>query len=161
MLLWINVVTDGFPAIALGMDRPQKNILHLSPRLFQTEIISKKVWIEMVVFGCLLTVATLGIYQLNLNEHVIEAKGAAFIAIALFELVYLFIIRATYGTKGFSNRFLFIAIFVTILLQIAIVYIPFLANIFDVRHIDLIDWEYIIAASIGLSVLLRVLKRAI
>lgn len=160
MLLWINVVTDGLPAVALGMDQPDENIMKLSPKKFQTEIITKKLWIEMTAFGCLLTVAILGLYYYNLtHEHAIEAKGAAFIAIAFFELVYLFIIRANYGTRFFSNTWLWGAILVTMLMQISIVYVPFLAGLFEVRHIDMFDWIYILVASVGMWVLFTLFKK--
>ena len=160
MLLWINVVTDGLPAVALGMDQPEENIMKLSPKKFQTEIITKKLWIEMTAFGALLTVAILGLYYYNLiHENSIEAKGAAFIAIAFFELVYLFIIRANYGTRFFSNKWLWIAIIVTMVMQVAIVYTPFLAGLFEVRHIDLFDWVYILTASIVMWILFSLFKK--
>ena len=160
MLLWINVVTDGLPAVALGMDQPEENIMKLSPKKFQSEIITKKLWIEMTAFGALLTVAILGLYYYNLiHENSIEAKGAAFIAIAFFELVYLFIIRANYGTRFFSNKWLWIAIIVTMVMQVAIVYTPFLAGLFEVRHIDLFDWVYILTASIVMWILFSLFKK--
>lgn len=160
MLLWINVVTDGLPAIALGMDKVDDAIMKLPPKKFQTDIITKKLWIEMCVFGALLTVAILGLYYYNLvNEHVIEAKGAAFIAIAIFELIYLFIIRANYGTKLFSNFWLWLAIIFTLIMQVMIVYVPILADIFEVRHIDLFDWVYIFVASVVMWGLFSLFKK--
>jgi P-type Ca2+ transporter type 2C len=147
MLLWINVVTDGLPAIALGMDKADKNIITLSPRKFQTEIITKKVWTEMFIFAVILTVSILGIYYMNGTGNEIEAKGAAFIAIAFFELAYLFVIRRTYGAPFFSNKWLLMAIAATIVMQVAIVSLPFLAEIFEVRHIDGSDWLYILTVT--------------
>lgn len=157
MLLWINVVTDGLPAIALGLDQPQDQILKLKPSAFQTDIINKKTWIQMGIFAVVLTAAVMGIYYLNLKEGNLEAKGAAFTAIVFFELVQLYIIRSNYSTKLFSNFYLFLAILVSIILQIAIVYIPMFYNLFEVRNIDLFDWGYIFIVSI---VLLLVLKAA-
>ena len=160
MLLWINVVTDGLPAVALGMDQADDEIMKLSPKKFQTEIITKKLWIEMTAFGALLTIAILGLYYYNLvHESAIEAKGAAFVAIAFFELVYLFLIRENYGTKFFSNKWLWGAIIVTIIMQVAIVYIPLLAGLFEVRHIDLFDWIYIFVASNVMWGLFSVFKK--
>lgn len=160
MLLWINVVTDGLPAVALGMDQADKNIMSHSPKKFQTDIITKKLWIEMIIFGVLLTVAILGLYYYNfVHESSVEAKGAAFVGFAFFELVYLFIIRSNYGSSFFSNKWLWGAIIVTMIMQIGIVYTPFLANLFEVRHIDLVDWIYIIAASIAMWVLFSLFKK--
>ena len=150
MLLWINVVTDGIPAVALGLDPAEKGIMRYSPKIFQSEIITKRLWIEMFIFGVMLTVAVLGIYFLNLKEGFLEAKGAAFTAIVMFELVKLYIIRSNYKTSFFSNMWLFWAVIVTILLQLAIVYTPFLSNLFEVKHIDLSDWTFIIVGCISL-----------
>ncbi len=160
MLLWINVVTDGLPAVALGMDQAEKNIMQLSPKKFQTSIITKKLWVEMFIFGMLLTAAIIGLYYYNLTtEHAIEAKGAAFIAIAFFELIYLFLIRGNYGNKFFSNKWLWIAIIVTLILQVAIVYVPFLANLFVVQHIDTVDWLYIAGVSVLLWLVFKVFRK--
>ncbi len=162
MLLWINVVTDGLPAVALGMDKADKNIMRFSPQKFQSAIISKKMWIEMVIFGCLLTVAVIVLYLFNITrESEIEARGSAFIAIALFELVYLFIIRSSFNTPFFSNKWLFTAIIVTIGMQILIVYVPFLAKLFEVKHIDTIDWAYIIGTSIFLWLIFKIFKKQV
>ncbi len=162
MLLWINVVTDGLPAVALGMDPAEKNIMKLSPKKFQTEIITKKLWIEMCIFGLMLTVAILGLYDYNLvHEHAIEAKGAAFIAIALFELVYLFLIRSTFGASFFSNKWLWIAIVVTVFMQVAIVYVPFFATLFEVRHIDIFDWMYIGITTVVLWLIFTVFRKTL
>lgn len=158
MLLWINVVTDGLPAIALGMDQPQDNILKLQPKYFQQQIISKKLWLQMAIFGILLSISVLGIYYINLHEGPLEAKGAAFTAVIIFELVQLYIIRSAYNTKFFSNIYLYLAIFTSLSLQLLIIYNPFLSNLFEVKHIDLIDWSYIILNSIALLVILKLLQ---
>jgi Ca2+-transporting ATPase len=147
MLLWINVVTDGFPAVALAMDRPKKNIVSLSPREFQGGILTRKVWKEMAYFACIFTALTIGLYTIDFSKNVIEARSAAFIAIAFFELAYLFIIRETYGTPRFSNIWLLRVVAVTVFVQIAIVYLPFLSNLFGVKFISLLDWVYILAAT--------------
>lgn len=147
MLLWINVVTDGIPAIALGMDEAEKGIMNHSPKVFQSEIVSKRLWFEMLIFGVLLTVGVIGIYLIDLPSGVDNAQGAAFTAIVIFELVNIYLIRSNYKTAFFSNIWLLISIAVTIVLQVIIVYVPFLANLFGVRKIDFLDWIYIVAVS--------------
>ena len=147
MLLWINVITDGLPAIALGLDPAEKGIMRYSPKKFQEQIINKRLWVEMVVFGVLLTIGVLGIYWHNIPEGLAEARAAAFMAIVIFELVRLLIIRADHKTSIFSNGWLIVAVVVSVLLQVALVYIPFLANLFEIKHIDLFDWVYIVIGS--------------
>ncbi|HUQ84921.1 MAG TPA: cation-translocating P-type ATPase [Candidatus Limnocylindrales bacterium] len=146
-LLWINVVTDGIPAVALGLDPAEKGIMRYSPKVFQSQIISKKLWAEMIVFGILLTIGVLGIYVIDLPRGLADAQGAAFNAIVVFELVGLYLIRSDYKTSFFSNKWLLFSIVVTLSLQLLIAYTPFLAKLFEIKGTDWLDWVYIFAVS--------------
>ncbi len=163
MLLWINVVTDGIPAVALGLDTAERGIMRYSPKVFQAQIISKRLWIEMIIFGILLAIQILAIYMLNLHSGEQAAQGAAFSAIVVFELINLYIVRSAYKVSFFSNKWLFISIFVTIGLQLLIVYTPNLAQLFEIKPVELSTWFYIITASAWLwfafSVIRIFLKR--
>jgi len=159
MLLWINVITDGLPAVALGLDPAEKGIMRYNPKRFQEEIINKKLWLEMMIFGVLLTIGVLGIYILNLKEGAAEARAAAFLAIVFFELVRLLIIRSDNKTPLFSNTWLIVAVVASFLMQIAIVYIPFLANLFEIKHIDWYDWVYIGVVCVLIWVGFEVIRR--
>ncbi|HEX7456162.1 MAG TPA: calcium-translocating P-type ATPase, PMCA-type [Candidatus Nanoarchaeia archaeon] len=156
MILWINVVTDGLPAIALGLDPAEKGILHYSPRKFQGQIISQRIWLEMGAFSISLTVATLGLFYLNLQEGgLFEARAAAFMAIIIFELVRLVNIRSDYQISWAANLWLPAAIVTSVLLQIAIVHIPTLSTLFEVSPIDLFDWLYITIVGLLLFFVLK------
>lgn len=159
MLLWINFVTDGIPAIALGLDPTQSNIMDLKPKFFQSQIINRRLWVEMIVFGILLTAAVVGIYVLNAPEGIRAQQGAAFTGIVCFELVYIFLIRDDYKTKFLSNKWLFISIFVTFFLQLVIMHSRFLADLFEIKPIDSSDWLYILGASIGLWFIFNFIER--
>lgn len=148
LLLWINIVTDGLPAIALGLDPPRKGVLQLSPRAFQTGIITKKNWMEMVLFGALLTIGVLAIYAYNLPEGITEAKGAAFTAMVVFELVRLVCVRNDYKIPFFTNLWVLAAMTLTFVLQLLIIYTPALASIFEVGPIDWYDWLFIAIGSV-------------
>lgn len=149
MLLWINVITDGLPAVALGLDPAERDIMKYSPAKFQGSVINRRLWLEMVVFGVLLTIGVLGIYEYNnLTNGPEQASAAAFIAVVIFELVRLVFIRSDYKTSFFSNKWLIIAVATSLLLQIALVYIPFTAALFRIESIDWFDWVYIIVGSI-------------
>ena len=159
MLLWINVVTDGIPAVALSLDPAEKDIIKKTPSAFQTQIIGKRLWIEMFVFGFLLAVAVLGIYKLNIAESLEDAQGASFMAIVVLELVYIYMIRSTYKTSFMSNPKLLIATLATLFLQIAIIYIPTLAKLFEVTHIEVFDWLYIAASALILWVTFHLFRK--
>jgi Ca2+-transporting ATPase len=160
MLLWINVITDGLPAVALGLDPAEKGILRFSPKKFQGEIINKRTWIEILIFSALLTAATLGIFFLNLPD-LTKARTAAFVAIIIFELVRLVAIRAKYQLSWFSNFWLPAAIIGSIILQVVIVYVPTFAAWFGISPISLFDWIYIVLVSFGLLVGLRLIDNVL
>lgn len=148
MLLWINVVTDGLPALALGIDPREKNILKYKPKMFQEDILNKKTWAHMLIFGAILTFFTLGLYWANIPEGDSQAKAAAFSAIVVFEMIYIFIIRSNYKIGIFSNKWLLAAVFISLSLHLLIIYNPFLASIFQVGSIDIFDWIFILMGSI-------------
>lgn len=143
MLLWINVITDGLPAVALGMDPAEKNIMRYKPKKFQGDIITRQLWIEMLLFGVLLTAGVLGLYAANLHEGHEEARSAAFTALVVWELARVFHIRSRYNMAFFSNIWLIIAVLVSFGLQLVITYVPFLAKIFGIKGIDWHDWALI------------------
>lgn len=161
MLLWINVVTDGLPAIALGLDPAEKGILNYSPRKFQEQIINARVWVEILIFGVVLTIATLGIFYINLPEGLNEARAAAFMAIIVYELVRLVNIRSDYKISWRSNIWLVLAIASSVLMQIAIVYITPLANLFEISPIDTLDWVYIAITSLLMFFLLKIVDKVL
>jgi len=140
MLLWINVVTDGLPAVALGLDPAKKEILKDKPSDFQGAIIDKRVWLDMGIFAILLALFVIVIYYINLPEGMMEAKGAAFMSIVVFEMIKLFIVRKIYKTSFFTNPLFYLAVISTFILQLIIMYVPFAAKLFEIGHIDLHDW---------------------
>ena len=102
-----------------------------------------------------LTIGVLILYFLNLPEGIDEARASAFMAIIIFELVRLVNIRSDYKISWLSNVWLPIAILSSVVLQLAIVYIPTLANLFEVAPIDTFDWIYIVVVAISLFIAFR------
>ena len=156
MLLWINIVTDGIPAVALGLDPAEKGILKYHPKKFQEQIINKRVWLEIIFFAVALTIATLVLFNINLKESLEEARAAAFIAIVIYELIRLVNIRSDYDIPWSKNLFLPISILIAVILQLAIIYIPALANLFELSPIDTFDWIYIIVTGAVLFIVFRI-----
>jgi P-type Ca2+ transporter type 2C len=161
MLLWINVVTDGLPAVALGLDPAEKGIMRYSPRAFQTQIISKRLWVEMWVFGIFLSVFVLGAYMLNMANGVASAQGAAFTTLVIFELLSIYLIRSGYQVPFFSNKWLLISIIVTLGTQLAIVYIPLFNTIFGIAPLQMNDWIFILLASLWLFFAFQLIRIAL
>lgn len=160
MLLWINVVTDGIPAIALGLDPVEKGIMRYSPRVFQSQIISKRLWIEMVVFSVFIAVFVLGAYVLNLKDGFHIAQGAAFTSLVLFEFLHLYLIRSTYHIKLVSNQWLTVSVLASILIQILIIYTPMLGKLFGIGGLAYHGWTYIGLACVWLYLAYQLMKIA-
>lgn len=158
-LLFINIVTDGLPAIALGSDPASKQVMKFKPQHYQQAIITKRVWFEIVIFGALMTVALLAQYAFNVSrEGTVAATSAMFLAIVVYEFVRLVDIRSDYHMKFFSNGLLMISLVVSVLLQVAIIYLPPLAGIFNVTPVSATDWLIVAGGSVALFLAMKLLN---
>lgn len=151
-LLFINIVTDGLPAIALGSDPAEKNIMQFKPRKFQGSIINRRIWLEMIIFGTLMSSAILLHFWWidSSTGNLVRAVSVAFAATVIYEMVRLVDIRSGYKMKWLSNPWLSVAIAASIGLLLAVLYIPALAEIFKVGPLETIDWAIIAVASLSL-----------
>mgnify|MGYP001147848251 CR=1 FL=1 len=158
-LLFINIVTDGLPAIALGSDPARNDVLKAKPGRFQEAILTKRVWTEIFIFGSLMTIAMLLQYWYNINnESQIAAVSAAFTAMVVYELVRLVDIRTDYKIKWLSNPMLTVAMILSVALQLAVLYVPFLADYFDVGPLSAHDWVFMGIGSVVLFVLMKLIN---
>lgn len=158
-LLFINIVTDGLPAIALGSDPTREDALQAKPNRFQEAILTKRVWTEIFVFGFLMTGALLIQYWYNhTHESTLAAVSAAFTAMVVYELVRLIDIRSDYKIKWFSNPLLSISMAGSFVLQFAVLYVPPLARYFEVGPLSPHDWLFMIGGSITLFTAMKLLN---
>ncbi len=158
-LLFINIVTDGLPAIALGSDPAQRNVLQAKPGRFQEAIVSRRVWAEIFIFGLLMSLLIIGQYWYNhTREGAVAAVSAAFSAMVIYELVRLIDIRTDYRIKWFSNPWLSVAIASSFLLQIAVLYVPALARSFGVGPLSSHDWVIVVIGSAALFIVMKLLN---
>lgn len=155
-LLFINIVTDGLPAIALGSDPAARNIMRHLPKKYQQSIINFRTWIEIIVFGVLMTIALLVLYN---NASPGTSAAVVFTGMVVFEMVRLIDIRTDYAIKWFSNPFLTVAIVISLLLQVAVLHISSLADLFEVNPITASQWAYIALMSVVLVALMKLLNK--
>ena len=161
-LLWINLVTDGLPALALGIDPPRKNIMNLSPKLFREEIAGGRFLGPLITVSILLTAAILFIFLMYEKDPIYE-QTMVFTSIVVYELLRITAIRGEYKLPFFSNPFLVLAITVSLILQLLILYLPIsfagvtLQELFKVTPLHLQDWTLIIGIGIFLLFAMRVL----
>lgn len=146
-LLWINLLTDGLPALALGVDPPSPGIISRPPRDPEEKILTRSMFSDILFFGILMCIGTLFLFTLHLPSGGTKAITIAFTSIVMFEMVRVQSVRTKYKIGVFSNKKLIIAIAISILLQIIIIYTPFFQPIFETTSLAMIEWGEIIIAS--------------
>ena len=136
-ILWMNLVTDGLTALALGVEPPEQGIMDRPPRPPAAPILSRRGLFQIVGFGAYIAAATLFLfhfYRLGLDRGMESAQTMAFTGMVLLEHMNVFNFRALHAPMRvvgfFSNPWLLGAWSVTIGLQVAVVYLPFLQNAF-------------------------------
>ncbi len=158
-LLFINIVTDGLPAVALGSDPAQTDVLKSSPKRFQEAIVSKRVWVEIFVFGTLMSIALVAQYWFNhTHESRFAAVSAAFTAMVIYEIVRLVDIRTDYKIRWLSNPWLSVALASSVLLQVVVLYFPPIANYFSVGPLNAHDLLIMTIGSLSLFVIMKLLN---
>lgn len=155
-LLFINIVTDGLPAIALGSDPAARTIMKHLPAKFQSAIINTRTWAEIVIFAILMTAALLLLYN---NVPPLYAATVVFTGMVVFELARLIDIRTDYAIPWFSNPFLTISILISLAIQIAVVHIPSLSRLFEIQPLQLKYWGIIFAIGVVLVVIMKILNK--
>ena len=137
-LLWLNLVTDGAPALALGTEKGDPDIMKQPPRPPKENIINKYMQIGVVIQTIAITSVTLGAYFLGMNtdpEHVEFAETMAFVTLSCSELLRAYTARSEYfpllKIGVFTNKWMNIAVASSLVLILAVIYVPFLNNVFD------------------------------
>jgi Ca2+-transporting ATPase len=169
-ILWINLVTDGAPALALGMDPADAGVMTQPPRPRDESVITGRMWAGILYVGAIMAVGTLLVLDASLPGGVIEGAGdmrfahtMAFTTLVFFSLFTVFNARSDERSAFvglFSNKWLWGAVLLSLLLQVAVVYVPFLQQAFSTVALSAGDW--LLCAAVASSVLwLRELSKAI
>jgi Ca2+-transporting ATPase len=144
MLLWINLVTDGLPALALGADPKATDILDRPPRDDDDPVIDRRLFASIVSIGLVMTVTGLWVFFFGLRStgDIVLAQTLLFTFLVVVEVVRIQVIRSRYDLSIASNPWLVGAIGVTLALQLAVLYTP-LNLFFDVRALSPTEWTWI------------------
>jgi Ca2+-transporting ATPase len=160
-ILWINLVTDGAPALALGVDPADRAAMRRGPRPRGEGVITGRMWAGIFFVGTIMAAGTLFVLDLSLPGGFIEGTGTlayaqtmAFTTLVFFQLFTVFNARSDEESAFvglFANRWLWGAVGLSLLLQIAVVYVPFLQRAFSAVPLSFTDW--LICAGVGSTVL--------
>lgn len=162
-LLWINLVTDSIPAIALGLERPDKDIMNRAPRDAKKGIFADGLWGKIFVEGTMLGMLTLFAFSLGNKLYGIDTgRTMAFLALGLLELVHSFNIKSEesiFKSGVFENKYLVGALILGTILQIGVVYIPGIANIFKLVPLNFTQALYVMLISISPIFIIEIQKK--
>ena len=145
-ILWINLVTDGLPAVALGLDPKRKDIMKQEPRKAKEDIISKAISFNIITLGLFIGIISLILFWLYKGSPLVKAQTMVFTSLVVFEIARLQLIRSKYQLAIFSNLYLVGAVLLSLLLQVIVIYSP-LNSIFNVVPLEPLDWVWIIVAT--------------
>src|SRR5262245_7647972 len=160
-ILWINLVTDGAPALALGLDPVEANTMNEPPRAKGEGVLTPSMWVGILLVGAVMALGTLIVLDASLPGGLIEGSGTtsygqtmAFTTLVLFQLVNVFNARSDERSafEGlFTNAWLWAAVTLSLLLHAAVVYIPILQEAFSTTRLSATDW--LICTAMASSVL--------
>ena len=151
-LLWVNLVTDSLPAIAIGLEPPEKNIMNRKPVDSRKSIFADGLWNKIIVEGVMLGMLTLVAFSIGNKYYGIEVgRTMAFLSIGFLELVHSFNIKSEesiFKTGIFENKFLIGSFILGIFVQTIVVIVPSLAQIFKLVPLTNMQWLITIIISI-------------
>ncbi len=149
-LLWMNLVTDGFPAIALGIDPLAPDAMSRRPRRLSESIFTRGFVVHMGIISIIVAAGSLAACWIGLRENAHLAHTMTLTTLVMLELMGVQMVRSIYHISFFSNRWLLVALGVSWLLQLFIIYTPGVQQIFKLVPLGISDWGVIL--SIGLVV---------
>jgi Ca2+-transporting ATPase len=160
-ILWINMVTDGPPALALGVDPPEEGLMRLPPRPPTEGVLTWRMWRGIIFVGGIMAVGTLAVLDLSLPGGFVGGAGElpyaqtmAFTTLMLFQLFNVLNARSDRHSAFahlFTNGWLWIALGVSLALQLIVVYTPVLQRAFGTVSLTVDDW--LLCVGIASSVL--------
>ncbi len=160
-ILWINLVTDGAPALALGVDPADAGLMNRPPRPRSEGVITRRMWAGIFFVGAIMAVGTLLVLDASLPGGLIEGSGdmhyaqtMTFTTLMMFQLFNVFNARSDEQSafRGlFHNPWLWGAVALSLALHVAVIYLPFLQNTFSTVSLGLNDW--LLCAAVASSVL--------
>jgi len=162
-ILYINLATDGLPALALSVDPPERDLMRRAPRNPRTGIFTRPVVILMVIGGIWLGLVNMALFTwaLSTGRSPEEARTMTFVSVVLFEFFKAYNFRSDRNSvfkQPFANKWLNLAIVWELMLLGLIVYLPILHEPFGTFSLPFVDWAIIIALSVTVIPVLEIAK---
>ncbi len=159
-ILWINLVTDSFPALALSVDPPEEDVMLRPPRDPQEPVITRRMFYNMIIVGVVMCVSTLLVFSFALGvfspigisySNLDKARTIAFTNLVFLQLFNALNTRSRreslFKIGFFSNKYLVLGIIISVILQLAVVYLPPLQTLFHTVALSLLEIVTILLVS--------------
>lgn len=152
-LLWINLVTDSLPAIALGLEKEEENIMSRLPRNPKKNLFADGLWWKIIIEGAMLGMFTLLAFSIGNRLYSVEVgRTMAFLTLGILELVHSFNIKSEesiFKIGVLENKYLVGALVLGVILQVIVVIVSPLAQIFSLVPLTGIQWLYTVLIAIA------------
>lgn len=152
-ILWINVISDGFPHLALTLEKEEGNIMNEAPRQKEEPILNKHMKILIFTIGIITDIVLFGLYIILLKKesNIQHIRTLMFTTLSVATLMYVFSVRtmnsSVFRTNPFSNKWLNIAVIVGLLFQLSAIYIKPLQKLLSTIPLNIWDWVIVLALS--------------
>jgi len=161
-LLWLNLVTDGAPALALGLEKGDPDLMDQPPRDPDEPILNRFMLTGITIQTIAITVVTLGAYWIGLTRFPEMASTMAFVTLSFSELLRAFTARSErvqiLKIGLFTNKVMNWAILSSLILLLGVIYVPFLQGIFDTVPLGWLQWQIILPLLLGPSIAAELTK---
>lgn len=152
-LLWINLVTDSLPAIALGLEKEEENIMSRLPRNPKKNLFADGLWWKIIIEGAMLGIFTLLAFSIGNRLYSVEVgRTMAFLTLGILELVHSFNIKSEesiFKIGVLENKYLVGALVLGVILQVIVVVVSPLAQVFSLVPLTGIQWLYTVLIAIA------------
>ncbi|MFB5660622.1 calcium-translocating P-type ATPase, PMCA-type [Alteribacillus sp. HJP-4] len=145
-ILWINLITDGLPALALGLDQPERDVMKRPPRPPAESVFARGLGWKIISRGFVIGIVTLVGFMTALHEQpddLIRAQTIAFATLVMAQLIHVFDCRAErsiFDRRPFENKYLAVAVLSSLILLLIVVYVPALQPIFHTTALTMKEW---------------------
>ncbi|HJV44163.1 MAG TPA: calcium-translocating P-type ATPase, SERCA-type [Bacillota bacterium] len=152
-ILWVNLVTDGLPAMALGVDQPEANTMKRPPRSGKESIFSRGLGWKIISRGLLIGICTLAAFWVTLQadpSHLEKAQTVAFATLVMAQLIHVFDCRSersVFHRNPLQNKYLVLAVLISVLLLLGVMYWPVMQPIFKTVPLGMGEWILILICS--------------
>jgi Ca2+-transporting ATPase len=149
-ILWVNLVTDGLPAMALGVDRSEKEVMTQPPRSRKESVFARGLGWKIASRGFLIGITTLAAFWLTLQsdpDNLMKAQTIAFSTLVMAQLIHVFDCRSEtsiFSRNPFENKWLIVSVIISTLMLIGVMYIETLQPIFKTVALSITEWLFVL-----------------